>query len=65
MPMVHEHLAMHVERGQDSLMFPAAGGGHPDAGPPAHLAGLGRDAVKDLRSAHDCLPWASRCQASR
>ncbi|HUZ56433.1 MAG TPA: tyrosine-type recombinase/integrase [Streptosporangiaceae bacterium] len=28
MPMVHEHLIMHTERGRDALLFPAAAGGH-------------------------------------
>ncbi len=28
MPMVHEHMILHVQRGQDALMFPAAAGGH-------------------------------------
>jgi integrase len=28
MSLVHEHLILHVERGQDALLFPAAAGGH-------------------------------------
>ncbi len=28
MPLVHEHLAGHVQRGRDALLFPAAAGGH-------------------------------------
>lgn len=28
MPLVHEHLLQHAERGKDGLLFPARGGGH-------------------------------------
>ena len=28
MPMVHEHMINHVDRGRDALVFPAASGGH-------------------------------------
>jgi integrase len=28
MPLVHEHMILHVQRGPGALMFPAAGGGH-------------------------------------